>query len=151
MDHLAIPQQLLVENETLAHITSALRATIGWKYQATDLTRKLESLLFVGHSFQRHIEHLMQLEEQEGYMSVVLLSRPELKEEVEALRQEHAHFRQGVDQILVRLQDVPPTDHVVFAKVSEDMLVLLENLEKHSQKEIHLLQEALLRDEGGEG
>ena len=31
------------------------------------------------------------------------------------------------------------------------MLVLLENLEKHSQKEIHLLQEALLRDEGGEG
>ena len=38
--------------------------------------RKLESLLFVGHSFQRHIEHLMQLEEQEGYMSVVLLSHP---------------------------------------------------------------------------
>jgi hypothetical protein len=151
VDHHAIPQQVLVEHQTLAFITSALRSTIGWKYQGADLSRKLASLQFVGQSFQRHLKHLMALEEEDGYMSVVLASRPELSEEVAKLREEHDHFRRGVSRVLSRLRRVTPTDHAAFAAVSEEMLALLEKLENHSRRETDLLQEALLTDEGGEG
>lgn len=149
--HLALPQQVLVENQTLAFVTSALRSTIGWKFQGSDLSRKLSSLLFVLQSFQRHLKRLMSLEEEEGYMSVVLNSRPELHEEVEALRREHDEFRAATARILARLRRLAPTDHQGFAKASEKLLALLDKLDAHSKKEIDLLQEALLQDEGGEG
>ena len=151
MDHHAIPQQVLVEHQTLAYVTSALRATMGWKYQGTDLSRKLASLRFVGQSFQRHLKHLMELEEENGYMAVVLADRPELTDEVEALRQEHDQFRKRLNRILSRLRRVEPTDHAAFTKISDDLTALLEHLDEHSRKEIDLLQHALLEDEGGEG
>jgi len=151
MDHLAIPQQVLVEHQTLAYITSALRATIGWKYQGADLSRKLDSLRFVGQSFQRHLKHLMTLEEEDGYMTVVLESRPDLSEEVDRLQKEHAQFRRTLSRIMTRLRRLVPTDHGTYNKVADDLLALLEKLDEHSKKETGLLQEALLRDEGGEG
>ena len=151
MDRLAIPQQVLVEYQTLAFVISALRSTIGWKYQGTDLTRKLESLRFVGQSFERHLKRLMALEEEDGYMSVVLASRPELEDEVAGLRQEHAQFRRALRQILSALRAVKPADIEAFTKTANDLLALLDRLEEHAKKETALLQEALLTDEGGEG
>jgi hypothetical protein len=151
MDHLAIPQQVLVEHRTLAYITSALRATIGWKYQGADLSRKLESLRFVGQSFQRHLKHLMALEEDDGYMAVVVAQCPELTDEVEALRKEHGDFRKSLGRILGRLRRVAPDDRTTFTKISDDLVALLEKLDNHSRKETDLLQQALLTDEGGEG
>ncbi|HEX3727239.1 MAG TPA: hemerythrin domain-containing protein [Pirellulales bacterium] len=151
MDHLAIPQQVLVEHQTLAYVISALRSTIGWKFPGTDLTRKLSSLVFVGESFQRHLERLMSLEEAEGYMTVVLASRPELNDDVEGLRQEHDQFRTELGQILVRLRGLAPQDHQGFKQASEEFWILLDKLDDHSKHETDLLQEALLRDEGGEG
>jgi CII-binding regulator of phage lambda lysogenization HflD len=41
VDQVAISEQVLVEHKILAHIVSALRATVDWKYQGADLTRKL--------------------------------------------------------------------------------------------------------------
>jgi hemerythrin-like domain-containing protein len=93
----------------------------------------------------------MALEEEEGYMSVVLASRPELHAEVEGLRLEHDQFRSGVARILSRIRRVAPTDHAAFAKTSAELLALLDRLDAHGQKETDLLQEALLRDAGGEG
>jgi hypothetical protein len=151
VDHLAIPQQVLVEHQTLAFVTSALRSTIGWKYQGTDLSRKLASLQFVGQSFQRHLKHLMALEEEDGYMAVVVASRPELTDEVATLRHEHDYFRKALSPILNRLRRIAPTDHATFAAVSDDLLALLAKLDAHSSRETDLLQEALLTDGGGEG
>jgi hemerythrin-like domain-containing protein len=91
------------------------------------------------------------LEEEDGYMAVVLAERPELTDEVEALRLEHEQFRRTLNRILARLRRVEPTDHATFAKISDDLLALLDKLDEHSRKEIGLLQHALLEDEGGEG
>lgn len=151
MDHQAIPQQVLVEHQTLAFVISALRATIGWKFQGADLSRKLSSLHFVGQSFQRHLKHLWAFEEEDGYMAVVVASRPELSEEVEALRKDHARFRRKLANILNRLRRVSPTDHAMFTEISDELLALLEKLDAHNSKETGLLQKALLTDEGGEG
>jgi hypothetical protein len=151
MDHLAIPQQVLAEHQTLAFVASALRSTTGWKFQGSDLTRKLSSMLFVGQSFQRHLKRLMALEEEQGYMSSALALRPELSGEVAELRAEHDYFRSQLSRILSRIKRASPTDHEGFAKLSSDLLALLERLDVHSKKETDLLQEALLQDEGGEG
>lgn len=151
MDHVGISEQLLVEHKILAHIVNALRATIGWKYQGPDPTRKIGSLRFVGQSLQRHLKHLMGLEEEDGYMSVILESNPELSDEIEALRLEHSQFRKGLGRILTKLRLVQPTNPVALAKISEDLLALMEKLDEHSHKETGLIQHALLKDEGGEG
>jgi hypothetical protein len=151
VDHVAISEQVLVEHKILAHIVGALRATIDWKYQGADLARKTESLRFVGQSLQRHLKHLTGLEEHDGYMSMILESHPELHDEVEALRQEHGHFRKDIGRILTSLNLVRPTDHLGLAKISEDFLALLKKLDEHSHKETGLIQHALLMDEGGEG
>lgn len=151
MDHLAISQQVLNEHQTLAFVTSALRSTIGWKFQGSDLTRKLESARFVAQSFERHLKRLMKLEEHDGYMAVVLESRPELKSQVIALRREHVHFRRELKRLLTELGQIDPADHDGFAKCSAELLTLLDQLDEHGKQETSLLQEALLSDEGGEG
>ena len=151
MDHHAISQQVLVEHQTLAFVTSALRSTMGWKFQGSDLSRKLASLLFVAQSFQRHLKRLMSLEEEDGYMDVVAASHAELHEEVESLRCEHEQFRKELSQLLSRLRRVAPDDRESFAKVAADFSLLLERLDLHSKKETDLIQQALLQDEGGEG
>jgi hypothetical protein len=151
MEHSDIQQQVLVEHETLAHVVSALRTTMSWHVTGPDFSRKLSSLRFVGESFQRHLKRLLQLEQAEGYMAAVLESRPELGDAVRALRREHVEFRKGVRDILGRLRSVAVTDQATFARITDDLSALLARLDEHHVKETDLLQEALLRDEGGEG
>ena len=151
MDHIGISEQVLVEHKILAHIVGALRTTLDWKHHGADLARKIESLRFVGQSLQRHIKHLTGLEEQDGYMSVILESHPELNDEVEALRQEHGECRKGMRRILTKLRLVQPSEHLTLAKISEDLLAFLKKLDEHSHKETGLIQHALLKEEGGEG
>jgi hypothetical protein len=150
MEHQDIQQQVMVEHETLAHVVSALRTTIGWHVVGPDYSRKRSSLAFVCESFHRHLKRLLQLEQAEGYMAVVLDSRPELSERVRALRAEHVHFRRGVRDILARLKALGSTDLAAFNAITAELSGLLDRLDVHHQNEIDLLQEALLRDEGGE-
>lgn len=151
LDHSAVSRQVLLEHQTLGHIVSAIRATIAWNYQGPDLCRKIASLRFVCQSLRRHIKHMMGLEEADGYMLDVLEIRPELKDEVEGLRQEHVHFRTGLNRILNRLKNASPTDQAAVRSISNSLVSLLEKLDAHSHKETGLIQHALLTDEGGEG
>ena len=65
-------QQAAVEHEALRHIIGALRTVLDWKPTAGDVSRKLSSLRFIIQSFQRHLERLMALKEQDGYMTEAL-------------------------------------------------------------------------------
>lgn len=149
MDHKAISEQVLVEHKVLAHIENALRATLDWKSHGAALARKIESLRFVGQSLQRHLEHLTGLEEHDGYMSMILESNPELRDQVEALRLEHGQFHDDIGRILTGLNAVQPMDYSALAEMSEELLTLLKALDEHSHKETGLIQHALLMDEGG--
>ncbi len=151
MDHQDIQQQVLIEQATMAHVVSALRTTMGWKSREGDISRKLSSVLFVCESFQRHLKRLLRLEQSEGYMAVVLDSRPELSDEVRALRRQHTEFRKKLREILARLRTIGPTEQAAFTQTSSELEMLLDRLDEHHRKEAALLQEALLRDEGGEG
>jgi len=151
MDQREISRQVLVEHQILNHVIAALRATLAWRQQGNDFSRKLESLRFVGKSFKRHLKHLMDLEEKDGYMAVVLASRPELADVVAALERDHERFRKSLRRILVRLRRVSSTDQETFGAASSDLAALLDELDAHGKRETDLPQEALLTDEGGEG
>jgi hemerythrin-like domain-containing protein len=150
MDHQAIPGQVLMEHEMLTHLSSALRTALGWRLHG-DLSRNLSSVRFVLQSFQRHLEHLMALEEHDGYMDVVLESHPTYCGEVETLRHEHDQFRKSLQRASARLEHLDNDDFPRFEMVCDELRALLERIDHHSGKEIDLIQRALVQDEGGQG
>ena len=150
MEHKVISQQLLIENELLSHLESALRNILQWTSNRQDLDRKLSSLRFMTQAFQRHLERLMTLEEHNGYMEVVTESRPTFSSQVEALRSEHDEFRQALRRISARLDLLAPDDPLPISQLSQELSEVLARVDAHSQKEVDLLQESLLREDGGQ-
>lgn len=151
MDDHGLAHQVLLEHQMLDNIASALRTTIGWKYQGADLSRNLSSLLFISKSYKRHFQRLIALEEEGGYMAVVLDSRADLSDEVATLGAEHGQFCKALGRSLARMRRLAATDKAGFAAITVDLNALLDQIDEHNRKEGTLLQEALLRDEGGEG
>lgn len=146
-----IAQQAAIEHEMLKHIAAALRATMQWKLTGEDLSRKLGSLRFISQSFQRHLEHVMTLEEYDGYMNIVTESYPEFTERTKKLRAEHDHFREELGRTNYRLERLSATDLGGFNDNCQRLSTLLEEINDHNQRETALIQEAFLEDVGGEG
>ena len=146
-----IAQQAAIEHEMLKHIAAALRATMQWKLTGDDVSRKLGSLRFISQSFQRHLEHVMALEEYDGYMNTVTESYPEFTERTKKLRAEHDRFRETLGRINYRLERSSSTDLAAFEDNCARLNELLEEINDHNQRETALFQEAFLEDVGGEG
>jgi hemerythrin-like domain-containing protein len=151
MDRDDVGRQVMVEHETLKHLTNALHSILDWRVSGDDFTRKLSSLRFCAESFQRHLARLFALEEYEGYMDVVLEERPNLANEIEALRTEHDQFRRTLHRMVSRLDRLSSQEREVFDGLCSQLRELLKRLDEHHRKETALLQEALLQDEGGPG
>ena len=146
-----IAQQTIIENQLLGYLLAALRQTIAWEVAGADWSRKLSTLRFLSQSFQRHLERLLELEEHDGYMAEVLKTAPALGKEIDALRNEHLQFRDALHRIVPRLERAGPADHARITALGEELLALMTQLEEHNRREEQILQEALLREEGGEG
>jgi hypothetical protein len=145
------PQQTTVEHEALKHITSALRTVMDWHPSGDEFSRKLSSLRFIAQSFQRHLERLMALKEQDGYMADALAEKPNLAEKAMALLAEHDQFDESLHRLLLKLEQVSATDKKAIDAACHDFEELLIKLDDHHRREAELMQEAFLRDEGGHG
>jgi hemerythrin-like domain-containing protein len=146
-----IAQQISIEHGMLKNITDALRLALGWQMQGGDLSRKLSTVRFISQSLQRHLEHLMAMEEYDGYMDMVAESTPHLARRVDGLRNEHDQLRRMVNRIVPRLERTSHSDHAEVDKLCAELVGLVDKLDEHNKKETALLQEALGRDGGGEG
>jgi hypothetical protein len=151
MDHYELAQQTMVENGLLKYLTDALRDALAWRVQGDDFSRKLSTLQFISKSLQRHLARLMNLEEVDGYMDIVLESKPSLSKSVRALKHEHEDFREGTQRIVHRLDLVARGDHGTFTDVCDELADFLDRLDEHAMNEAKLFQEALEQEEGGEG
>ncbi|HEX7447748.1 MAG TPA: hemerythrin domain-containing protein [Pirellulales bacterium] len=145
-----IAQQAAIEHEMLKHIAAALRATMQMK-SGDDFSRKLSGLRFICQSFQRHLEHVMALEEFDGYMNVVTESYPQWSERTVKLRTEHDRFRDVLGGLNYRLERTTPDNPEAFQRLCRELGELLEQINDHNQRETALIQEAFLYDVGGEG
>lgn len=146
-----VGHQCLLEHQILEHITAALRLSLQWKVTAVGYSKKLSTVRFTAQSFQRHLERLLTLEEGGGYMNFVRERQPGLYERTASLRREHDEFRLTVARILAELDQLPDDNGASLDELCLDLENLLSHLEQHHQKEIDLVQEALLSDIGGEG
>jgi len=146
-----IMNQTAVEHEALRHIIGALRTVMDWKPAADDLARKLASLRFICESFQRHLERLMALKEENGYMKGAVEQMPSLAEKVQGLLHEHDQFDESLHRLLLKLDQTFSTDQARVDAISGDVEALLVKLEDHHRRESDLMQEAFQRDVGGQG
>ncbi len=145
-----------MEHQILDHVKQALRVTLGWQVPAVGLSRKLSSVQFTLKSFQRHLERLMNIEEQDGYMVLVAETKPHLSIRIEQLEHEHDLFREQIGHLLPEVESLNAEslnrgESDAFESKCEEIYALLENIDRHDSEEIELLQETLLYDEGGEG
>ena len=61
-----------LEHQVLEHVKQALRVTINWEAPVVSMPRKLSSLQFTIKSFKRHLERVISIEEEGGYMNEVI-------------------------------------------------------------------------------
>lgn len=150
MDPQDIAKQMQVEREMLIHIENALRAALGWDVREDDFSRNVSTLRFIAQSFQRHLNRAWVLQEQGGYMNVVLEIRPHLETTIEAMKRDHARLQGVLDVVILKLDRVSPSDRETFINLRDEFLEFLEDLKNHNVKETHLSQEAFMQEEGGE-
>ncbi len=144
-------EQCWVEHKSLNHIKAALRVMLDWKVPSIGVPRKLSSVRFVMQSFQRHLERLMNLEEEGGYLGIVSEAKPHWCPKVEVLRSEHDQFRAAMRDLVPEIQSLCQDDEQRLLNICDEIGSLLRCIDRHDQKEAELLQAALTLDEGGEG
>ena len=140
-----------MEHQILEHVKQALRVTLDWQAPVVSMPRKLSSVQFTAKSFQRHLERLMCIEEEGGYMREVLDVQPNLQNRIERLATDHARFRAGICELVPHLDSLNEWDEARFEELSNHLRALLDDVDRHDAQEVELLEESLWLDVGGEG
>src|SRR5215831_1572861 len=104
MDRQDIAEQIRFEQELLRHVMEGLRLSTTWQVRGPDASRKLSSLRFVTSSFQRHLERLLALEEDDGFLDREVAGAPHLGRAEAALRAEHDGFRREARRVVQQLE-----------------------------------------------
>ncbi len=140
-----------MEHKILEHLKQALRVTLDWQAPVVSMPRKLSSLQFTMKSFRRHLERVMSIEEEDGYLYEVAEGKPNLQTRIESLAGDHGRFRARIRQLVPELDGVSDWEEKRFLDLCDEIRGLLDDVDRHDALEIELLQESFLLDEGGEG
>lgn len=140
-----------MEHQVLEHIKQALRVTINWQAPVVSMPRKLSSLQFTIKSFQRHLERVISIEEEGGYMTDVVDAKPYFQDRIDQLVHDHARFRDRLRRLIPELNDIKEWEEPRFNQVCDELRTLLDDVDQHDVREVEMLQESLLMDDGGEG
>jgi hemerythrin-like domain-containing protein len=141
----------LMEHQIMQHVKDALRITLAWDVRSVGLARKVSSVQFTMQSLRRHLDRVMNLEEEDGYMNAVRELKPNLYDRAANLRLEHQEFRRTLDYLMPALDKVSPRDNASFQEVCAELCAFLNRIDRHDKQETDLLQAAFYDDIGGEG
>ena len=147
----SLAQRCLDEHRALSNIKDALRATLSWQTPAAGLSKKNTSLVFILRALQRHLAQQLALEEHGGYMKDVYEANPTLVEQAQRLESEHDVFRASLEELAPLFEQLEPRADGHYEFLCDQVRELLIRIDEHETREHELLQEAFLRDEGGEG
>jgi hemerythrin-like domain-containing protein len=148
---LSVASTSLIEHQVLNHVKQALRVTLDWDAPVVSLPRKLSSLQFTIKSFRRHLERVMSLEEEGGYLEDVVAAKPNLESRIEKLTRDHNRFRAKIRDLVQQLGAINEWQEDCFVGLCNEIRDLLDEIDLHDEREIDLLQESMLLDDGGEG
>jgi len=144
-------RQALAEHDLVEHVKEALRLAMSWNLREVGLARKLTSVRFCTESLARHLQLLMEMEEQGGYLDDVGEQKPHLSDRAERLGMEHGVIRSETTRVLGLVQAATPEDDEGFAEACRELELLLARLDDHESRERELFFELYCEDEGGEG
>ncbi|MEO0530637.1 MAG: hemerythrin domain-containing protein [Planctomycetota bacterium] len=142
---------LNAEQQVFSHIKQALRVMVEWRAPSVSQGRKRTSVRFALRSFCRHLERLMEFEEEGGYLPSVAMQQPNWEHRVGTLKEEHQQLREQINRLAPQLDDEGVWQSERFDTACAAIRRLLDAVDAHDRDEIALLQETLLWDEGGEG
>ncbi|HEX4412126.1 MAG TPA: hemerythrin domain-containing protein [Lacipirellulaceae bacterium] len=140
-----------MEHRVFEHVKQALLVTINWHAPSISLPRKMSSVQFTMKSFQRHFERILSIEEDGGYMRDAMDSKPYFQDRVEQLSDDHIHFRNRLRELVRELDNTTEWEGSRFEEICAELRELIGSIDRHNEREIELLQESELVDEGGEG
>lgn len=140
-----------MEHQILEHIKGALRVTVDWEAPVVSVARKKSSVRFAFQSFCRHLERMMDIEEEDGYLLEVPQEKPYLSDRVIRLLEDHVRFRLQITELSPELEALPDWKETEFELLCDKIRTLLDDVDRHDHEEVDLLQETLGYDEGGEG
>jgi hypothetical protein len=150
-DARTVAQAACIEHQILDYVKSALRVTLAWRAPSVGLPRKMSSVQFTAKSFVRHLRRMMELEEHDGYMSIVLEEKPHLEHRVTRLQRQHEQLRSDLAELEPQLAGLTGLPNEEFEDICRRIFSVLDQVDQHDVDEIELLQDSLLCDEGGEG
>ncbi|MBN1852056.1 MAG: hypothetical protein JW829_05000 [Pirellulales bacterium] len=152
LDYQTIAEACRVEHRILGHVKNALRVALNWHVSDVGLPRKISTVRFTFQSFQRHLERLMDLEEEGGFMTSVAECKPNLHHRAEKIRCEHDKLRHAIPELVAKVESISDySSPHLFREACDEINQLLGRLDQHDHDEITLLQDAFHCDEGGEG
>jgi hypothetical protein len=140
-----------MEHQIFEHIKQALLVTLNWQAPSVSMPRKVSSLQFTIKSFQRHLDRVISIEDEGGYMADVLDAKPYMQDRIDQLTGDHSRFRERLQKLIPELNDIKEWEEPRFAQVCEDLRSLIADIDRHNEQEVELLQESMLVDDGGEG
>jgi hypothetical protein len=140
-----------MEHQVFERIKQALLVTLNWNAPSVAMPRKLSSLQFTMKSFQRHFDRVISIEEEGGYMADAMDAKPYYQDRVELLCKEHVRFRERIKRLVPELNDTKEWEESRFERVCQELRALIAEIDGHNEREIELLQESALVDDGGEG
>ena len=140
-----------MEHQVFEHIKQALLVTLNWQAPSVSMPRKLSSLQFTIKSFQRHLDRVVSIENEGGYMADVADAKPYMQDRIDQLQRDHVCFRDRLRKLIPELNDIKEWEDARFDSVCADLRELIEDVDRHNLAEGELLQESMLTDDGGEG
>ena len=78
-------------------------------------------------------------------------SKPYFQDRVEQLAKDHIRFRDRLRKLVPQLNDIKEWEDARFDQICSELRELIAAVDRHNEREIELLQESALVDEGGEG
>jgi len=143
-------RQGLAEHDLIEHVKHALRLALAWDAEEVGLHRKITSVRFCAESLARHMQLIMEIEEQGGELDEVADIRPSLFEAANLLRHEHVSLRATLSESVTAVGRQAPDDPIAFAACRQDLEHLLSRLDRHEAGERKLLFDMYCDDDGGE-
>jgi hemerythrin-like domain-containing protein len=143
--------QYTVENQVLDHVKRALRNTLTSDTERMGLERKVSSVRFVTESLERHLQRMLDFEDEVGLVDPLEANKPHLVEKAASLQREHEQIRLLLQDLSEAAANLTSAEETYFHAFCQHAASFLNTLDKHENQEIEVLQQIYTDDEGGEG
>jgi hypothetical protein len=143
--------QFTIENQVLDYVKTALRNTLLADEERMGLPQKVSSVQFVTASLHRHLERLLNLEDEVGLIDASDTDKPHLMDKAIGLQREHELIRRMLNDLTQASHELDPTEEHYFRAYCRNAVHFLDKLDLHERAEMHMLHQLYNDDTGGEG